>query len=494
MYVIGLDVGTSGIKSTVFDDQANVLNHAYREYNLICEQDGWFELDAELLFAKALEVLAESTKSCNRKQVRAICVTSFGESFVCMDEQDNVLAHTMIYMDRRGTEECAEFLEQHTEKDVFMNSGGFNDPMFSMYKMRWMHKHRPQVMEKVKRISFVADFITYRLGAEHQCDYSLAARSQMFQVRTKKWWEDAVAFSQIQTSALPEPVPGGSVVGDMSRRIARTLGMGEGVKLIVGGHDQILAACGSGAKKGDMANGMGTVDALTPIMDATQLDVDKMVEYRLPLIPYLTEETYVTSAFSMSGGCTIKWFRDTLAKDIAHLPNAYMRLNAEIPPDPTGLLMIPYFGGGCTPGMDGVTPAVLAGLRLHTTRGELFRAFLENETYEIKRAMNCLTDVGIPIHRMIAVGGGATSAAWMQIRADIFEREICTTKNKEAGTLASAILCYVNLGLFANLEEAQDRFTKIEHVYTPQQAMSVRYQDNFQRYLRLYEAVKEVYR
>lgn len=495
MYVIGLDVGTSGIKSTVFDDKANVLDHAYREYNLICEEERYFELNADFLFEKALEVLAESTKNCKRSEVRAICVTSFGESFICMDRQDKVLLNTMIYMDQRGVEECMDFQALYSESEIYQNSGQFVDPMFGMYKMKWLRKNKPEVLDRVHRISFVADFITYKLGAEHLCDYSLAARSAMFDIRTKRWWDDAVAFAGVQRENLPKPVPSGSVVGTMSSKIADLLGMGKDVKLVIGGHDQILAACGSGAiDTGDVTNGMGTVDCLTPVMDARMLDMEKMLAYKLPMTPYLAEDTYVTYAFNMSGGSILKWFRDALAKDIASLPDAYEILNKEMPDYPTNLLVVPYFGGGCTPDMDAMTPAVIAGMRLNTTRGDMFRAFLESETYEMKQALTCIEDVGVPIRRIIAVGGGSQSREWMQIRANILEKKLFTAKNKEAGTLASAILCYINVGVYKDLREAQKNLTQIENGFTPDRKNVSHYRGNFKRYKKLYQAVKEVYR
>ena len=127
----------------------------------ICPGDGMFELDPRVLIDKAFEVLAESTQDCDKKEIRAICVTSFGESFVCFDENDQILANTMIYMDHRGTKEGEEFTELFSEKEIFSKTGNYVDPMFAIYKLRWLHKNRPEMMAKVKRISFITDFITY---------------------------------------------------------------------------------------------------------------------------------------------------------------------------------------------------------------------------------------------------------------------------------------------------------------------------------------------
>lgn len=132
--------------------------------------------------------------------------------------------------------------------------------------------------------------------------------------------------------------------------------------MIVGGHDQILAALGSGAwEPGDIANGMGTVDCITAVMARAQLDPAEMLRYNFPIVPYLNSGNYVTYAFNMSGGCTVKWFRDTFAKDIAGRDDAYTLLNREATAEPTGMLVLPFFAGAGTPSMDAATPPSLPG-------------------------------------------------------------------------------------------------------------------------------------
>ncbi len=492
MQVIGLDIGTSGVKSTVFDEKANVLSHAYREYDLIGREKDEYELDPQVLLNSCYHVLVESTRGM--EDVRAICATSFGEAFVNLDEEDRPLMNSMIYMDKRGTEECAEYLARYTREEIFETSGQFVDPMFAVYKLRWINKHRNEVMKKTRRICFIADYVTYSLGAGHVCDYSLAARSSMFDVHKKTWIKSAVEFSRIDPRCLPEPIPGGSVAGEMSEEAAKKLGMKAGVKLIIGGHDQVLAALGGGAKgAGDVMNGMGTVDCFTAIMDENGIDQGKLLKYNLPLVPYLDTGLYASYAFNMSGGCVVKWFRDTVAQDIAGREDAYDLLNREAPGEPTGLLVIPYLAGGGVPYMDALTPGVVAGLRIGTSRGKLLRAFLEGESYEMMSIIECLEDAGMKVHKVVTVGGGTKSPLWMQIRADIFARSIYLPSNSEAGTLASAMLCYVGLGLYDDVWAAQRDMVSYARAFTPDSASHAQYADHFKRYKALYQAVKGVY-
>jgi xylulokinase len=493
MAVIGLDVGTTGVKSTVFDDRARVIGHAYREYNLIGEREGRFELDPAELWMKAKAVLKESAQSCG-ESVKAISVTSFGESFVCLDEADQPLANTMIYMDKRGLEECGEYRAARFDREIFAECGQFVDPMFALYKLRWMRKHRPDILEKTRKLCFIADYMTYRLGAAHKCDYSLAARSAMFNVFTKAWIDAALEFSTIDRAMLPEPVPSGSVVGGLSRAMAQELGMREGAKLIVAGHDQVLAALGSGAwAPGDVANGMGTVDCITAVMPGDRLNLDALMEYNFPVVPFMDTGDYVTYAFNMSGGCAIKWFRDVLARDLAGQSDAYRILDDEAGGAPTGILVLPYLAGGGTPYMDGATPATIAGLRLGTSRGELFRAFLEGESYEMMLNIECLRSVGIDIQKVITVGGGSNSKRWMQIRAAVFDRPVYLPANKEAGTLAGAMLCYAATGIYPSLRAAQEAMVRFDKGFTPDPNRARAYRAHYERYKKCYRLTKELF-
>ena len=494
MAVIGLDIGTSGVKSTLFDDEARIIGHAYREYDLIGEAEGRYELDPRVLWEKTQEVLALSVKDRDC-EVEAICVTSMGESFVCLDERDRVLCNTMIYMDPRGAEECEEFRALYSDEEILGKCGQFVDRMFAVYKLRWMRKHMPEVLEKTRRICFIADYTTYMLGGEFQCDYSLAARSAMFNVFDKRWSDAHVEFSTLPASALPTPVPGGSVVGEIAPEIAARLGLRGRAKLIVGGHDQILAALGSGAwESGDIANGMGTVDCITAVMAREQLDPAEMMRYNFPIVPYLDSGNYVTYAFNMSGGCTVKWFRDTFAKDVAGRSDAYALLNQEASDHPTGMLVLPYFAGAGTPSMDAATPAVIAGLRLGASRGKVFRAFLEGESYEMMVNIECLKAMGIDVKKVITVGGGSNSPLWMQVRADIFNVPVCLPAVKEAGTFASALLSLVGVGRYPSVREAQKALIRYEETYVPDARRHAEYALWYGRYKALHATMRDLYR
>ncbi len=494
MYVIGLDIGTSGVKSTLFDDNANVISNAYSEYNLISDAPGHYEINPTELLNKSIAVIMKSTLKVKKEEVGAICFTSFGESFVCTDKNKNVLSNSMIYMDHRGEEECREFVERFTEDGVFEICMQPIESMFASYKLRWMQKHKPEVMAKTHKISFIADFVAYSLGADHVCDYSLCARSALFDVRKKLWWEEGVQFAGINSSILPKPVKSGSEAGKLSKEGAKLTGLREGTMLIIGGHDQVLAAVGSGIScEGDIANGMGTVDCITTLLSKSNIDTKIMKHYALPLIPYIDDDSYMTSAFNKSGGSIVKWFRDTMAKDLCDKPNAYAKLNSEMPLKPTSLIILPYFAGGATPEANSITPASLLGLTLNTSRGDIMRGIMEGEVFIMKRCYQCFDELKLKPGKFVIVGGGSKSDIWMQIKADVFNKVMDIPLNQEAGTLASALLCYVKLGIVSSLKEAQEKYVLTQKSFAPIKSNVEFYNKQYHKFLQANKKVTEIY-
>jgi xylulokinase len=238
---------------------------------------------------------------------------------------------------------------------------------------------------------------------------------------------------------------------------------------------------------------MGTVDCITAVMPGDKLDLDRLMQYNFPVVPFMDTGCYVTYAFNMSGGCAVKWFRDTIAKDLAGRGDAYRLLDAEAQGDPTGILVLPYLAGAGTPYMDATTPAAIAGLRLGTTRGQMFRAFLEGEAYEMMLNIECLEAVGIDIKKVITVGGGSNSKLWMQVRADVFGRSVYLPENKEAGTLASAMLCYTGTGAYPSVRAAQEAMIRYQPPFTPRPEETSAYKAHYERYKKFYGAVRGLF-
>jgi xylulokinase len=320
----------------------------------------------------------------------------------------------------------------------------------------------------------------------------------MLDINTNVWWKTALDYVGIQEFQMPGIVQTGSVVGTISKKVADTLGIGANTKLIIGGHDQIVAALGAGvAEAGQIMNGLGSVDNMTSVYKKEKKD-ERFAKFGFCIMPYFLADLYATYSYNLSGGAILRWFRDQLARDLL-LPleqnklDPYVALNNEVGKIPADLLIMPHFSSTGTPYLDVNSKAIITGLTLNTTRGDLFRAFMEGEAFEMRQNLECLKSLGVEPREIITVGGGARSDVWMQIRADIFDKEVHVLEHKEAGTIGAAILCFLNTGRFTSLKEAFRTMYKGERVFVPYSENVEIYRSKFESYKRLYQMSKEFY-
>ena len=205
MYVGGLDLGTTGCKIVIYDDKGAFVDKFYREYN-VERKGGMHELDMENIWESVVAILKEASKY---SPLSAIGVTSFGETFAMLDENDKIIAPSMLYTDPRGSEECA-FLEKALGKDeISVKVGCMPHPMYSLPKLMWIKNNMPEVYKKAKRVLLAEDFIVYKLTGVAQIDYSLAARTMAFDIRNKCWYEELFKVSGTDSSLFSKPVPSG---------------------------------------------------------------------------------------------------------------------------------------------------------------------------------------------------------------------------------------------------------------------------------------------
>lgn len=497
MALIGVDVGTTGTKSTVFDDDGSIRGYAYREYYLKTGQPGIFELNTVALRDAVKEVLAESVRKYNGSDINAICVTSFGESIVILDDNNEALCNSMIYMDTRGDEQCRIMKDHFTKERIAKKTGLLPHSMYTACKMKWISENKPGIFKKAKKCFFIADYVLYLLGGGHYTDYSLASRSMAFDVIRKKWWSEMLDYIGIAESILPEPVPTGSVVGSINPKVASDLGLPQGVKLVIGGHDQIANALGAGVLEAGMAmNGIGTVDCITPAFSMDEINTS-LANYNFPCVPYINDRMYVTYAFNMTGGSILKWFRDNFAADLSCSAkekgmNVYSLLDEIAPDKPTNILVLPHFAGAGTPYMDVSSRGAIVGLTFDVDRNHIYRALLEGEVYEMKYNLECLEISGVKIDELRTVGGGSRSDLWMQIRADIIGKNVVCLNIEEAGTLGSAMLAGFATGIYKSLEEARSALVKVKKVYCPNPSNGAIYKENYEKYKKLYKNIKDV--
>lgn len=495
MKIAGLDIGTTGCKCTVFDEQGGYLDKSYHDYP-VRRAVGGHEIDISAMMEGVYAVIREMAGKY--LDIIGIGVTSFGETFVMTDESGTPLHPAMLYTDPRGKEECLELARQLGEKRIAQITGLRPHEMYSISKMMWIKKHRPDIYQAARHVFLMEDYVVFHLTGKAQIDYSLASRTMAFDIRSLDWSSEVLEAAGMKRDLFSTCVPAGSVAGTILAQAAAKTGLSGETKIISVSHDQVAAAAGAGAfNKSVAVDGAGTVECLTPVYDRMP-DIDCMYEGYFSVVPYVVPGTYVAYAFSYTGGALIQWCVENLAKreqeqakEQGISVNEFLEMAyADKEGEPSGLLVLPHFAGAATPYMDTGSKGAVLGLTAASTVAEIYRGCMEGVAYEMYLNYQALQGSGICFERLHATGGGARSAVWMQMKADVLNLPITALKTVDAGTVGSAMLTGVAIGMFRDLKEAAGRMVEETVTYEPRPEMHEKYMQVFERYRRVYEAVR----
>lgn len=499
MSILGIDIGTSGCKASVVDAEGRIVGQAYKEYPLVSPRPGLQEIDPELVWRSTKEVIAHAASAAAGDPVLAISVSSFGESVVPVGADGFPLRNAILYIDRRGADE-ARFLGEGLGADkVHAITGAPPHSMYSINKILWLKRNESDTYRRAWKFLLLADYTLFRLGARPHTDYSLAARTQAFDVVRKVWSPEILRQMGIDEDKLGEPVQAGTVVGELGRKLAGELGVPVGALLVAGGHDQSCAALGSGVTgPGVAVDGLGSTECVTPAFDRPVIN-EATARAGFACVPHVVEGLYVTYAFTFTCGSVLKWFRDKLADDRqaeakSRGVDVFDLLIEEAAGEPSPLLLLPHFAGAATPYMDSDAKGAIVGLGIDTTRRDIVRAILEGVTFEMMVNVERLSEAGIAVEELRAVGGLSKSEAYLQLKSDMMGRPISALDVGEAGTLGVAILAGVACGLYPDARAAAGTLVHKRRVFEPDMRAHARYLERFGQYKRMYPAVKSILR
>ena len=486
MKIAGLDIGTTGCKCTIFDENGRYLNKAYRDYP-VRRSVGGHEMDVSALMDGVFACIREMTSLY--PDIAALGVTSFGETCVLTDETGAPLYPAMLYTDPRGAEECAALVDAIGSMPIARISGLRPHEMYSIPKVMWIRNHAPEIWARTKKIFLMEDYVVYHLTGVHQIDYSLATRTMAFDINTLDWSEEIFQAAGIDSSLFGKCVPTGTCAGPVTAEASRRTGLRPDTQIVSVAHDQIAAAVGAGAFDGQVAvDGAGTVECLTPIYDALP-DIPAMYEGYYSVVPHAVPGKYAAYAFSYTGGALIQWCVEALTSGQKNeaLEAEYAALHGD---EPSGLLVLPHFAGAATPYMDTGSRGAILGLTTDTKACEIYRGCMEGVVYEMCLNYQKLQKSGIHFTKMHATGGGARSKVWMQMKADMLNLPMTALKTADAGTVGSAMLTGIAIGLFRDLEDAAAHMVEPMETYQPRPEMHEKYMKIYQRYAKVYEAVR----
>lgn len=495
MAVAGLDVGTTGCKCTVYSDRGVFLNEAYEEY-IFPPECGDRELDAAVIWESVKRVIRAAADV--EEELKAIGIASMGEAAVLLDQNDTPISRPILYFDPRGQEQIDRLVEKLGEDRLDAITRMTPSKIYTVPKIMWLMDQDPGLIGRAEHLLLMQDYIVYMLSGVAQIDYTLATRTYCFDMETLDWSEEILQAAGIPKRLFSKTCPTGSAAGKVRPSVAAELKVSEDLLIVNGAHDQPAAMIGNGAlRPGIGSDSTGTNECITTMFVGKD-HPDYMKQRELCIVPFIWPDTYTTAVFCFTGGGMLKWYRDNLAayeKKIAaeQGKNFFDLLEELTPQEPSGLLVLPYFLGKGSPGLDPDARGCIIGLTEKTSSFQIYRALMEGVTYEIRQGIDYWKEQGIELTELRATGGGAKSPTWLQIKADIYGMPIYTMKVQQGGNLACGMLAAIAAGLYRNVEEAEKQFIQVDKVYYPDPDRKAYYDRMYEKYKLLYPGLKAVF-
>lgn len=496
MSLMGLDIGTTGTKATIFTEQGRILASAYREYPMIHPRPGWMELNPDQVWPMVKEATAEAAAGAPGDPVEALAISVLGEASVPIAEDGTVLDNSILGFDSRTTELFDAWIAEHDRAEIMRICGQPPSQMFTIVKLMWIKQNQPELYDRMDRYLTFEAFAHLKMGLQPRTDYSMAARTMAFDIHDKQYSETLCEWGGVRPDLFTPAVPTGTVVGELGPRAADEVGLPKGCLVVAGSHDQPAGALGSGVTRPRVAmDATGTVECFAVAMDSPVVN-QTMLNNNLACYPHAAEGLYVALAFNFTGGSLFRWIRDNFAaaetKEAEQSgKDVYELLVEQMSDEPTNIFFVPHFMMTGTPHLDGNPVGAIIGLSLSTRRAEFLRAALEGISYEMKQNVEILREAGVEVDEFRAIGGGAKSDFWLQLKADMFNRPVVKLEVAEAASLGMAIAAGLAAGVYKSASQAAADLIVPKATFTPDPAKARYYDDRLAQYRELYPLLKE---
>lgn len=500
MTLIGLDIGTTGCKVVAFDAEGTILASAVREYAIDIPVPGWAEQDAERVWTLARDALAEvagQLTAAEEAPVEAIGLSVQGEAVIPVDRHGRAIHPAILGMDTRTGEQNRQLREHFGARALFDRTGMPVHTINTLPKLLWLRDHEPDVWQSADAFRLYEDFLIHKLTGSAAVSRCLASRTQMYDLHHHCWDVEILSFLDLDPGRLSPVRASGSAIDRMDRDLAASLGLSSRPVVATGGHDQACGALGVGLTGAGLAMvSTGTAEVVEVALSSPDL-TNPLYEGNISVYHHTVPGLYLAMTLNHSGGLILRWFRDTLAPDVkaeaarSHR-DAYDMLLGGTNADPTSLLVLPHFAGSGTPTFDPASKGAVLGLTFDTDRSTLVKAMLEGLTFELRLNLDLLTRGGVEITELRAIGGGAKSELWLQLKADITGVPVVVPEVTEAAAWGAALLAGAGAGRFSSVVDAAVKSVAMARRFEPDPARALRYAERFALYRQLYPTVREI--
>jgi len=498
-YLLGLDVGTSGAKALLVDESGAVVADVTTEYPMFTPRPLWAEQNpADWWDAMVTSIRTVIERSgITPGEVAGIGLTGQMHGLVALDGAGEVLRPCIMWNDQRTAAQCAAITERVGAERILQLTGNPVLPGFTAPKIVWVREHEPEVYARIAHVLLPKDYVRFRLSGVHATEVSDASGTSLLNVGERRWSTEMLEALEIPSSWMPECAESPVVTSTVSTEAAAQTGLLEGTPIVGGGGDQAAGGVGAGvAREGVISVTLGTSGVVFAASDAYRVEP----QGRLHAFCHAIPGKWHLMGVVLSAGGSLRWFRDALGEpDTGEALRAgrdpydpLMELAAEAPAGCEGLIFLPYLTGERTPYPDPRARGVYCGITLRHDKAHMVRAVVEGVSYALRDSFELMRGLGIEVQQVRGSGGGARSALWRQILADVFGTELVTVNVTEGAAYGAALLAGVGAGVYPDVETACDISVKVTDRVPPGPDTTA-YEDYYPIYRDLYPALKDAF-
>ena len=508
--LLGIDYGTGGCKVTALRQDGSFAGEASVEFATYHDHPGWSEQEPSDWWNALRDALAKlAARGVNLADVSALALDGSTHNAVLLDKAWRPVRRTIMWTDQRATAECEalrtpscrEGEREAPHLRIFKRCYQMPAPTWTLPQMMWLKAHEPEALERTEHVLFVKDYVRYLLTGEAATDYIEAQGTLFFDMARQAWDEELVQMAGLRLEQLPRLIAPTDLVGHVTAEAAAFTGLPAGTPVICGSSDSAVEDYGAGAvEPGDLIIKLATVGNVNS-MTAEAHPHPKTLTYG-HIVPGMF---YSVSATNAAALC-MRWLRDTFYGEQGtgngeqgtgngEPKNLYSLIDAEASASPVGangVMFHPYLQGERCPYWDANLRASFTGVSISSTRGDFARALMEGVAFSLRDCYRTLEEMKLPVKRIFLIGGGARSAIWSEIVANVFNCAVAVPSPGDA-SFGAALLAGVGIGVFADVKDAVAKCLHIDRTVEPDPAAAAQYATLFNRYRAIHDALAPVY-
>ncbi|MGA1598078.1 MAG: FGGY-family carbohydrate kinase [bacterium] len=482
-FVIGIDSSTQSTKAIVWDESGNPVREGRAPISMKMPQPLHVEQSSEEWWTSFTGAIQEALRGLPPDSVEALAISNQRETVAFLDAQGRSLHDAIVWMDQRAMAEVQELVEQVGRKTLHHTTGKPVDIAPVLYRLRWMAKHRPEVIQRTRHILDVQGYLVYRLTGAPATSWTSADPFGTFDIRKKQWASNLLDAAGIDTALFPPCLAPGEVLGRVTSKVAKEFGLRPGTPVVAAGGDGQCAGLGVNA----IAGGRAYLNLGTAQITGASSSKARFSNYWRTLISP-TGSGYFLESVQRAGAFFINWFVEQLG-GAERTPEVFSRLEQEasqVELGSEGILVSTYLAGCMDPHWNADAQGAFLGLRAHHTQAHLYRASLEALTLESARALKAMAQKGVELNKINVIGGGAQSRLWMHMIADATGLPAQRSLSNEASSLGAAISAAVGAGWYSSFEEAANEMTNEAETFEPNPAVAEQWEALSDRQRRVY--------